>query len=43
LLSIFTCGIFGLYWLYALVDDGNHHVEAQVQWEDFIYSALRAA
>lgn len=41
-LSIFTCGIFGFYWLYVLVDDGNKHVEAQVQWEDFIYSALAA-
>jgi len=43
ILSIFTCGIFGFYWLYALVDDGNRHVEAQVQWEDFIYSALATA
>lgn len=43
LLSLVTCGIFGFYWLYVLVDDGNRHVEAQVQWEDFIYSALAAA
>ena len=43
ILSFFTCGIFGFYWLYALVDDGNRHVEAQVQWEDFIYSALVTA
>ncbi len=42
-LSIVTCGIFSFYWLYALVDDGNRHVEAQVQWEDFIYSALATA
>ena len=41
--SIFTCGIFVFYWLYVLVDDGNRHVEAQVQWEDFIYSALVTA
>ena len=43
ILSIFTCGIFSFYWMYVLVDDGNRHVEAQVQWEDFIYSALVAA
>ena len=41
--SIFTCGIFSFYWLYVLVDDGNQHFEAQVQWEDFIYSALVTA
>lgn len=42
-LSLVTCGIFYFYWLYVLVDDGNSHVEAQVQWEDFIYSSLAAA
>ena len=43
LLSLVTCGIFAFYWLYVLVEDGNRHVEAQVQWEDFIYSALATA
>lgn len=42
ILTIITCGIYGFYWLYVLVKDGNDHVEAQVQWEDFIYSALAA-
>ena len=42
-LTIFTCGIFGFYWIYAMVDDGNRHCEAQVQWEDFLYSALAGA
>ena len=42
-LSLVTCGIFGFYWIWALVDDGNRHVEAQVPWEDFIYSALASA
>ncbi|MBN2168783.1 MAG: DUF4234 domain-containing protein [Actinobacteria bacterium] len=40
LLSIVTCGIYYFYWLYVLVLDGNNHFEAQVQWEDFIYTAL---
>ena len=43
LLSFVTCGIFTFYWLYSLVKDGNDHVQAQVQWEDFIYSALATA
>lgn len=43
LLSLVTCGLFSFYWLYVLVDDGNRHLEGQVQWEDFIYSALTAA
>lgn len=43
LLTLVTCGIFSFYWIYALVEDGNKHVEAQVQWEDFIYSALATA
>jgi uncharacterized protein YneF (UPF0154 family) len=43
ILSIVTCGIFYFYGQGALVDDGNKHVEAQIQWEDFIYSALASA
>lgn len=40
LLSIITCGIYGIYWMYVLVKDGNDQFEGQVMWEDFIYSAL---
>ncbi len=43
LLSFVTCGIFSFYWIWALIDDGNRHVEGQVTWEDFIYSALATA
>lgn len=43
ILSLVTCGIFGFYWEWALIDDGNKHVEAQIPWEDFIYSALASA
>jgi uncharacterized membrane protein YidH (DUF202 family) len=43
LLTIVTCGIYGFYWMYVIILDGNNHVEAQVQWEDYIYSALAAA
>ncbi|MDD5749059.1 MAG: DUF4234 domain-containing protein [Actinomycetota bacterium] len=40
LLSFLTCGIFGLYWMYVLIEDGNTHFEAQVAWEDYLYKAL---
>lgn len=43
LLSLVTCGIFAFYWIYVLVEDGNRHIEAQVPWEDFLYSALATA
>lgn len=39
-LSIVTCGIYAFYWIYVMVNDGNYHVEQQVPWEDFIYTAL---
>ena len=42
LLSLVTCGIYYFYWEYALIGDGNIHVESQVQWEDYIYSSLAA-
>lgn len=42
LLTIVTCGIYGIYWQYVMVLDGNTQFESQVQWEDFIYQALAA-
>jgi len=42
LLTIVTCGIYQLYWLYVLVLDGNSNFENQVPWEDFIFQALSA-
>jgi len=41
LLSIVTCGIYGLYWFYVMIKDFNDHEMAQVPWEDFILTALR--
>ena len=42
LLSLVTCGIYYFYWEYVLIGDGNIHVESQVPWEDYLYSALAA-
>lgn len=41
ILSIITCGIYGLYWFYVMIKDFNDHFMAQVPWEDFILQALR--
>ena len=41
LLSIVTCGIYGLYWMYVMIKDLNDHFMAQVAWEDFLLTALR--
>ena len=41
LLSIVTCGIYGIYWMYVMIKDFNDHMMAQVAWEDFILTALR--
>lgn len=40
ILTIVTLGIFALYWLFVLIDDGNSNFSAQAPWEDFIYTAL---
>ncbi|MGQ9757406.1 MAG: DUF4234 domain-containing protein [Actinomycetota bacterium] len=40
-LSIVTCGIYGLYWMYVMIKDFNDHFMAQVPWEDFLVQALR--
>ena len=40
LLSIVTCGIYGLYWMYVMIKDFNDHFMAQVAWEDFLVQAL---
>mgnify|MGYP000110522962 CR=1 FL=1 len=41
LLTIFTCGIYGLYWMYVMIKDFNDHFTAQVPWENFLWEALR--
>lgn len=40
LLTVVTCGIYGLYWTYVMIKDFNDHFMAQVAWEDFILQAL---
>jgi len=32
--AILTCGIYGLFWIYNLMLDGNQHFEQTWPWED---------
>ncbi len=41
ILTLVTCGIYGLYWMYVMIKDFNDHFMAQVPWEDFLVQALR--
>ncbi|MHB8159701.1 MAG: DUF4234 domain-containing protein [Thermoleophilia bacterium] len=33
ILSIVTCGIYGIYWLYTLINDPNMHFDDHAVWE----------
>ena len=39
-LTVVTIGFFAFYWLYALIDDQNKHIEWQVRVENTLGSAL---
>ncbi|MDD1746870.1 MAG: DUF4234 domain-containing protein [Methanomassiliicoccales archaeon] len=40
ILSIFTLGIFAIYWVYVLVNDMNEHMQTQWQFEDGLMREL---
>lgn len=40
ILSIITLGLFGIYWLYVLLNDPNEHFKYHVQVEDGLLGAL---
>ncbi len=42
LATIFTCGIYGLFWLYNVMDDGNRHFTINWEWEDSLAQAVQA-
>jgi hypothetical protein len=41
LASVFTCGIYTLFWLYNIMDDGNRHFAANWVWEDSLATAIQ--
>lgn len=36
-----SCGVYGLWWLYDLMVDGNRHFHRDWAWEDTVVAALR--
>lgn len=43
ILTIVTLGLFGIYWVYVLLQDPNHHFRYHVQIEDQLIPALETA
>ena len=41
LLTLVTFGLFGFYWLYALIDDPNKHFEEHVATEETLFAGIR--
>jgi hypothetical protein len=39
--AIFTCGIYTLFWLYNVMDDGNRHFATNWVWEDSLANAVQ--
>ncbi len=42
ILTIITAGIFGIYWLYVLLNDPNEHFKYHIQTEDQLLSTLES-
>ena len=43
ILTIITCGIYGLYWVYTIIRDPNDHFDVHDQWENALEVALAPA
>jgi hypothetical protein len=41
LATIFSCGVYGLFWLYNVMDDGNRHFVENWAWEDSLAQAVQ--
>jgi hypothetical protein len=42
LASVFTCGIYTLWWMYDVMEDGNRHFTENWAWEDSLARALQS-
>jgi len=40
-LTLVTCGLFGLYWYYVLIEDGNRHFDEHARAEDVLLANLK--
>jgi len=41
ILTIVTCGIYGIYWLYTIITDPNNHFDGHTAWESELYTMLQ--
>ncbi len=41
ILSIVTCGIYGIYWMYTLIKDPNEHFDGHAMWEEQVQAILQ--
>ncbi|MHB1361971.1 MAG: DUF4234 domain-containing protein [Thermoleophilia bacterium] len=42
LLSIITCGIYGIYWIYTLITDPNYHFDNHGIWEPQVLAMVQS-
>ncbi len=42
ILTIVTCGIYGLYWIYTLITDPNYHFDGHALWEAQVMAIVQA-
>ena len=42
ILTIITCGIYGIYWIYTIIIDPNNHFDVHAAWEAQLETALMA-
>ncbi|MEW6020224.1 MAG: DUF4234 domain-containing protein [Pseudomonadota bacterium] len=40
ILTFITCGIYGVYWWYTLIEDGNNHFNNHAMWENQVYAIV---
>ncbi|MCU1430046.1 MAG: hypothetical protein JWL83_4046 [Actinomycetia bacterium] len=40
--TLFTCGLYGLWWLYDLMVEGNRHFEHNWRWEDDLARGIQS-
>ena len=42
LLTIITCGIYGIYWVYTLITDPNYHFDNHANWEPQVLAMVQS-
>ena len=42
LVTLVTCGIYGLWWLYDVMVDWNRHFEHNWRWEDGLAASVQS-